>query len=82
MKLPVSQSAAQICFHWGRNTPGVSQTQIEMSVDEPVAIFEAAITRSHLYLEENQIYFFHSGLLGSALFISSNRSSYSDSVLL
>ena len=56
MKLPVSQLHKYV-FHWGRNTPGVSQTQIEMSVDEPVAIFEAAITRAHVYLEENQIYF-------------------------
>ena len=53
---PVSQLHKYV-FHWGRNTPGVSQTQIEMSVDEPVAIFEAAITRAHVYLEENQIYF-------------------------
>ena len=27
-----------------------------MSVEEPVAIFEPAITRAHVYLEENQIY--------------------------
>ena len=54
MKLPVSQLHKYV-FHWGRNTC-VSQTQIEMSVEEPVAIFEPAITRAHVYLEENQIY--------------------------
>ena len=33
----------------------VSQTQIEMSVEEPVAISETAVEHAHVYLEVIQI---------------------------
>ena len=33
----------------------VSQTQIEMSVEEPVAISETAVEHTHVYLEVIQI---------------------------
>ena len=47
----------------------VSQTQIEMSVEEPVAISETAVEHAHVYLEVIQIPNSLGFLLVSELFV-------------